>query len=161
MISRFKKQYCCHLCEKKFYSYKSSPKKFCCLSHSYTYRLKEGYLAVRQHVRDLEQTDFFKWFVGFWEGEGYIQCDYQDRKYTFMVAQKDTEIFKEIRYLLRMGRITNPTPRNVCSTYILCEAGKILALCESMYPYIRLDKRKREVRKFLNCRRAKELKFYV
>jgi len=155
-VDKIKKS--CLLCKKKFISYKSSHKKFCCLSHAYYYRSKSNYIIMKNQLK-LIPKDFLLWFIGFWEGEGSLTS--KDRWIDFGISQKDYAIINTIKKLFKVGKIVED--KNLLGMYSwhIYNYGATSALLDKIIPYIKLKHRKQQIKKFFNNHKLKELKKYV
>ena len=150
----------CLLCNKSIYDYSFYKRKFCCLSHSYTYRLKLNFLNTTKILSKLNDKIFLSWLTAFWEGEGSLSVSYKKRRYNFNITQKNYQIIKYIKNKLKIGRIYKHTA-NGCYSFIINDNGTILALLYKIKKYFRINRRKKQINKYLNSRRIKELLRYV
>lgn len=138
-----------------------APKNKRCLSCYHLNKQKLSYIFAKEQLT--KNIPFLIWFVGFWEGEGCIQrknTTINGKKYynhTFTVAQKETDCLYKIKDIFKFGNIQSLGHKNVCSNWQTNNAGHILALIQSMLPYINSPRRLIQIQKVLNDIKIKTL----
>lgn len=151
----------CLLCKNKFRSYQNSNRKFCCLSHSYTYRLVKSYLKSIKIIKLKTNHPFVSWLAGFWEGEGYLGINYKNRYYRIDITQKDKIILNKIKLFLKIGSVIPHSQIKKCYNWRCEKLGNILSFLILIQPHVRIKKRQLQINNFLKSRRIKELLRYV
>ena len=147
----------CLLCDKLF-EIDNNIQKYCCVSHAYAYRAKIKYLKTKKRLSYISK-DFMIWFTGFWEGEGCLIST--NKWYNLTISQKDKGIMQLIQNTFRFGQAKKYSNSQSNHTWNLYSCGEILALIESIQPYIKLIHRKKQITKFKNSKRVKGFIKYV
>jgi hypothetical protein len=160
--SRRKKIKKCLLCRQKFIIYSHEKKQFCNIHHSQLYHTIITYNETKQLLNKLSK-EFLIWFTGFWEGEGSLVREYnkfnKHYHFTMSISQVDNIIYY-FRKKFKFGKI-NKYLKGECLGWTFGGVGHILPLIQIMNPYIKINKRKIQIRKFLKDKYVKELLKYV
>jgi hypothetical protein len=111
-------------------------------------------------VKKLKNSDFIKWFTGFWEGEGCIQFNNSGRTTptpTLSVYQSELDIIKYIYRHFNIGTISkrgkNKLSKNGGYHYYIGTYYQVAGLLYLMQPYIKSKKRQNQIKKAIkNCK---------
>lgn len=152
----------CLTCGKIFKDYKSYYYKYCSLECAYLYRSIPTYRKFKQYLRTIDKS-FLNWFAGFWEGEGCIVKRYNNRSYSISVSQNDKPILLLIKKTFKCGRVSGSRLRtgNMHYHYIISNLGETLALAESLLPFVKIRKRKNELKRVIAFKKSKQVRFYA
>ena len=114
------------------------------------YRFPKMYNQYK--LTKIEYSKIFKdtlnWITGFWEGEGSI-TRLNKISLRFTVAQRDITPLLFIKKILKAGHIVGKNSKKDIFSYELNGTGRVLALLETILPYIRSKFRKIKVKKML------------
>lgn len=159
---KYKEKIKCVTCKRIFEDYKSSHTRFCSLECAYLYRPIPKYKQFKKHLKTVSKS-FLLWFTGFWEGEGNISIRPNVRSITIQVSQNDKNIIELIRKSLQTGKIYSSRLKSGKKHYhfIIANLGESLALAETLIKYVKIVKRKRELKTILNLNTAKRIGQYA
>ena len=151
-------KYKCPFCRKNFEEYKSKPRKFCSKECKHYDKSLKDYKYTCKILDSMSKEDII-WFTGFWEGEGTLCQEYNritgNYHFIFSIAQQDKIIIK-FKNKFKFGKVSNHLKGN-CLQWLFGGAGKILAMIEYIGPFIKLKKRQKQIKKFLNNRYVKNI----
>lgn len=160
--NRYEQDIQCLTCKKTFNTKKTYYHKFCSLECAYLYRSIPQYKKFKKYLKKVSEQ-FLIWFAGFWEGEGSLFLRPNKRVYQLSVSQNDKNIFVYIQKQLRTGKIYSQMlkSKNIHYSYRLSNLGEVLALIERIFPYIKIQKRKKEAQKIINFKNSRKIKQYA
>jgi len=151
----------CLLCNELFLSYPTEKRKFCCLSHAYTYRLTKAYKKNIKYFKTIKNNPFVIWITAFWEAEGCIINKYKKRNYCINISQKDKTILNKIKKFLKIGAVNPHSQTAKCYGWQINNIGLMILFSKLVFPHIKIKRRKNQLNKFLKGRRVKEFLKYV
>lgn len=110
--------------------------------------LNKSYIKTKNNLNKVT-PNFLAWLAGFWEADGSIKSEEKQGKYyglKFLVFQKEVSVLEIIKKKLKIGNIYGNGRNNVCSSWVLCNLGEILALLEAINPYLISNRRKTQIK---------------
>jgi len=156
-----KKIYKCLLCGHKFRTYKSSNRKYCKLEHSYIHRSLLGYIKTKKIMMKLSKN-FICWLTGFWEGEGCISNRPGYRNFNCSIAQNEYYVIHKIKQQIPIGHIyRHLSCKTIMYHFVLNGIGASVAFIETILPYVKSLKRKKQIKRLFQESRIYNFKKYI
>ena len=103
------------------------------------------------------------WFTGFYEGEGSIAIRPNERTYSISISQNDKNIIFMIKNYFKTGKIsfTKLPSGKLHYHLIISNLGETLALAETLQPFIKIHKRKKELETVINFKKSRKIRQYA
>lgn len=154
----------CKFCKKLFTD--RHKRVYCSYLCKWYFKSSSDYYKTEKIINSLGH-DWIVWFTGFWEGEGSLSKNYNKKSknfhYIFSISQQG-EITEKFNKYFKFGKINRSHEYNKykllttpCYQWMFGGVGHILAFIVAMMPYIKLEKRKLQINKFLDNKYVKEV----